>query len=216
MSTLVLLDLDRTLIACNSAKLWMHREWKLGHFSSWQLLQSIGWLSLYHWGKADVTDFLRAAGRWTGGELESDLQQRMNDFWEECIREQLRPRMIEIVEEHRRQGHILALLTASSNYLSDLVAAELDITHTLCNRMEIRNGRLTGEMLKPLCFGKDKMHHAELLGEELGLDWTKGYFYTDSYSDLPVLEAVLHPKVVCPDPRLEKEAERRGWDILLL
>ena len=216
MSTLVLLDLDRTLISCNSAKLWMHREWKSGHFSSWQLLQSIGWLSLYHWGKADVTDFLRAAGRWMGDELETELQQRMTDFWEESIREQIRPRMVEIIEEHREQGHILALLTASSNYLSDLVAAELNIPHVLCNRMEVLNGRLTGEMLQPLCFGKDKMIHATRLGDELGIDWQEGDFYTDSYSDLPVLEAVMHPKVVCPDPRLEREAERRDWEILYL
>ena len=60
------------------------------------------------------------------------------------------------------------------------------------------------------------MEHADRLGAELGIDWTDGYFYTDSYSDLPVLEAVLYPKVVCPDPRLEKEAIRREWDVLHL
>ncbi len=216
MSTLVLLDLDKTVIACNSAKLWISREWKLGHISTWQLVQTIGWLTLYHWGKADVTAFLRSAASWVTNDRECDLMKRTEDFWEESIRQEIRSEMVEIIEQHREQGHILALLTASSNYLSDLVAAELNIPYVLSNRMESRDGILTGRMLEPLCFGADKMRHAQKLGTELGMDWTQGYFYTDSYSDLPVLEAVKHPIVVSPDPRLDREATQRGWKILRL
>ena len=216
VTTLVLLDLDKTILSCNSAKLWIEREWKQGKVSSWQLLQSLGWLTLYHWGKADVTDFLRSVSMWMKDEPESDLYQRTCEFWEESIRDQIRSGMREIIESHRQQGHILALLTASSNYLSDLVATELNIPHVLCNRVEVEAGLLTGYMIEPLCFGEGKMIHASKLGEELGLDWTAGYFYTDSFSDLPVLEAVAHPMVVCPDPRLEREAQRNEWKILRL
>ena len=214
VTTLVLLDLDKTILSCNSAKLWISREWKHGKVSLWQLLQSLGWLSLYHWGKADVSDFLRSVSMWMKDEPESDLQHRTCNFWEESIRYQIRTEMREIIEWHRAQGHVLALLTASSNYLSELVAAELNIPHVLCNRVEVEAGLLTGYMLEPLCFGSGKILHAIKLGEELGLDWTAGYFYTDSFSDLPVLEAVTHPKVVCPDPRLEREAQSKGWEIL--
>lgn len=216
MTTLVLLDLDKTVIACNSAKLWISREWRLGHVSTWQLIQTMGWLSLYHWGKADVTTFLRSAASWVTGDLESDLIKRTTDFWEESIRQEIRPKMVDVIEQHRAQGHTLALLTASSNYLSDLVAAELNIPYVLSNRMESQDGILTGRMLEPLCFGADKMYHAQKLGEELGADWTDGYFYTDSYSDFPVLDAVRHPVVVSPDPRLDREATERGWTILRL
>ena len=37
--------------------------------------------------------------------------------------------------------------------------------------------------------------------------------YSDSHSDLPLLEAVGHPVVVNPDRGLRREAERRGWPI---
>ncbi len=214
MTTLVLLDLDRTVIACNSAKLWISREWRLGHISTWQLVQTMGWLALYHWGKADVTTFLRSAASWVSGDRELELIKRTEDFWVESIREEIRPEMVEIIEQHRAQGHTMALLTASSNYLSDLVATELNIPYVLSNRMESQDGILTGRMQEPLCFGADKMYHAEVLGKKLGVDWTEGYFYTDSYSDLPVLETVRHPVVVCPDPRLDREATERGWKIL--
>jgi len=214
MSKLVLLDLDRTILACNSAQWWIKREWKLGYITTWQLLKTLGWLTLYHWGKADVQTFLREGGMWMAGTTESDIQQRTKDLWLESIAQQVRPEVYAMLDWHREQGHVLALLTASSNYLADLVATQLNIPHVLSNRMESSEGVLTGKMLEPLCFGAEKSVHAELLSKQLNLDWRQGYFYTDSYSDLPVLEAVQYPKVVCPDQRLEREAQKRGWDIL--
>lgn len=214
MAHLVLLDLDKTLLSCNSANLWIRREHRLGNISSWQLLQTLGWLSLYHLGKADVRTFLHKAGQWMAGETESEMQRRTTDFWLETIQHAIRPEVVPVLDWHRAQGDTLALLTASSNYLSELVADALGIPHVLCNRMTVENGRLTGAMETPLCFGAGKAVHAQRLSDEVGLDWTEGYFYTDSYSDLPVLEAVQHPKVVCPDPRLQREVEKRGWDIL--
>jgi len=215
MTTLVLLDLDRTILTCNSAREWIVREWKQGHISTWQLVQTIGWLSVYHWGKSDVSTFLRNASQWMEGSKEVDLQERTHNFWMDSIRHQIRPSVYDVLEQHRSQGHVLALLTASSNYLSDLVAVELGIPHVLSNRMEVVDTRLTGRMIEPLCFGAGKALHAERLGQQLGINWREGYFYTDSYSDLPVLEVVAHPKVVCPDQRLEREAHKRGWDILM-
>ncbi|HNC99685.1 MAG TPA: HAD-IB family hydrolase, partial [Myxococcota bacterium] len=53
--------------------------------------------------------------------------------------------------------------------------------------------------------------HAERLAEQLGEKLEDSWFYTDSYSDLPVLLRVRHPVVVNPDPALAREARRRGW-----
>ena len=214
MRHLVLLDLDKTLLSCNSASLWIKREHKLGYISTWQLLQSVGWLTMYHLGKADVSMFLHKAAEWVSGELESDLQQRTEDFWFETIQYAIRPEVDEVLNWHREQGDVLALLTASSNYLSDLVASHLGIQHILCNRMLSNEGVLTGAMQTPLCFGSDKVLHAQMLSNELNIDWREGYFYTDSYSDFDVLNSVRYPRVVCPDPRLERVAKNRGWKIL--
>ena len=49
--------------------------------------------------------------------------------------------------------------------------------------------------------------------EASGVDLSRCTFYTDSMSDLPVLEAVGRPVAVHPDPRLRREASRRGWEI---
>ena len=213
MGHLVLLDLDKTLLACNSASLWIRREHRLGHITTWQLMQPIGWLTLYHLGKADVSIFLHKAAEWVTGDLESDLHARTEAFWMETIQHSVRPEVHAVLEQHRQQGDTLALLTASSNYLSELVAKQLGVEHVLCNRMVVEDEVLTGAMHTPLCFGGDKAISPTIV-RRFGVGLETGYFYTDSYSDLPVLEQVVHPKVVCPDPRLERTAQQRGWDIL--
>lgn len=214
MPHLVLLDLDKTVLTCNSANAWMAREWRLKKVSTFQFAEAMTWLAAYHLGKADVRNFLQHAGMWMAGELEADIQHRTETFWKEDISTKIRPSMREVIRWHQSNGDVLALLTASSNYLSELVAAELSIPHILSNRMEVIDGCLSGKMQEPLCFGDGKIVHAEMLGERLSMDWRAGYFYTDSYSDLPVLEAVANPIVVSPDQRLRRIALRNNWRII--
>jgi phosphoserine phosphatase len=64
-----------------------------------------------------------------------------------------------------------------------------------------------------LCFGAGKLGYAEAYARERGVSLSDCWFYTDSYSDLPVLERMGHPVMVNPDPRLRREAERRGWPV---
>jgi phosphoserine phosphatase len=64
-----------------------------------------------------------------------------------------------------------------------------------------------------LCFGKGKVEHARVVADKLGISLADCSFYTDSASDLPMLEAVGRPVVVDPDPRLRRIAARRGWPI---
>ena len=65
----------------------------------------------------------------------------------------------------------------------------------------------------PACFGRSKVHWAEDLGSRRSLDLDKSWFYTDSYTDLPMLEAVGNPVAVNPDRDLRREAEKRRWQV---
>jgi phosphoserine phosphatase len=69
-------------------------------------------------------------------------------------------------------------------------------------------------MLEPLCFGAGKVVAAEAWAARHGVDLADTTFYTDSYTDLPMLERVGRPVAVNPDPRLARTARRRGWPIL--
>jgi putative phosphoserine phosphatase/1-acylglycerol-3-phosphate O-acyltransferase len=78
---------------------------------------------------------------------------------------------------------------------------------------EVREGRFTGHALRPACYGEGKIHYAEGLAQQHGLDLDGSYFYTDSFSDIPMLERVGHPQVVHPDLRLRRVARERGWPL---
>ena len=75
----------------------------------------------------------------------------------------------------------------------------------------MRDGELTGSFNRPLCYGEGKLERARALVRSLDARFEQTAFYTDSITDLPLLEAVGHPVVVNPDARLRRVAKRRGW-----
>ena len=108
----------------------------------------------------------------------------------------------------------MVLLTSSSQYMSELAKQELDLDDVLCNTLEVTHDHFTGALREPICFGEGKVAHARRLAEHLGASLSDCSFYTDSFSDLPVLEIVGSPRIVQPDPRLAREARRRGWPVM--
>jgi phosphoserine phosphatase len=83
----------------------------------------------------------------------------------------------------------------------------------MCTRLEAQDGRLTGRVVPPVCVGTGKIVWAERFAAEHDVDLSASFFYTDSISDLPLLERVGHPVAVNPDPRLRRLAAARGWPV---
>jgi len=92
-------------------------------------------------------------------------------------------------------------------------AARRGIKHILYTRLEVERGKLTGRVIDPVCFEEGKVYWLQQLVEKQGIDLAKSWFYTDSVTDLPLLELVGHPVVVNPDPRLYRAASRRHWPV---
>ena len=83
----------------------------------------------------------------------------------------------------------------------------------LASRLGVRDGRFTGEVETPFCFGAGKVAVAEAWAARHDVDLDTSAFFTDSISDLPMLERVGEPVVVNPDLRLGWEARRRAWPV---
>lgn len=212
---LVFFDLDRTVLDVNSGELWMRAELRLGFISRGQALRASIYLVGYHLGLLDVSSFVRAAIGTLNGERESVIRERTRVFFEAEIRARIRPGARLVLEKHRAAGDRLVLLTTSSNYLSELVSAELGLDDYLCNRFVVRgDGTFTGAPREPLCYGPGKVEIAQAFALEHGGLLSDSTFYSDSMSDRPMLEAVGHPIVVHPDPRLRQLARRRRWPIV--
>ena len=75
------------------------------------------------------------------------------------------------------------------------------------------DGAFTGPLVEPLCYAAGKIVRTTRLAERLGFDLRESTFYSDSFTDLPLLAHVAEPIVVNPDARLSREAKRRGWRI---
>jgi HAD superfamily hydrolase (TIGR01490 family) len=207
-------DFDETLIVGNSGNLWIRRELRSGHINRLQALRATSWMVRYRLGFASMEEALRTAIRSLAGTPEGTMRQRTLEFYEEEVRHLYRAGAREAVDQHRSRGEACVLLTASSLYLSELVSADLHLDAVLCNRFQVRDGLHTGESEGALCFGAGKLRYAEEYAKRSGVSLADCTFYTDSYSDLPVLERVGAPVLVNPDRRLRREAKARGWRVV--
>ncbi len=205
-------DLDRTLLPVNSAWLWIRYELDHGYLNWRQVAQASGWLTAYHLGVASLDKPLRAAIATYRGSHVDEIRDRTRDFYERKLTDGFRAGGHRALEDHRAAGDQVVLLTTSSTYLSELVSAELGLDGYLCNAFEENSsGHLTGGVAEPLCYGQGKVAAAARYASENDCGLVDCTFYSDSLSDLPMLDAVGHPVVVAPDPRLRRLAQRRAW-----
>jgi HAD superfamily hydrolase (TIGR01490 family) len=209
-----LFDIDGTLIARNSAPLYMRHLRQTGQAT----LADVAWTVYYVWryklGLLNIDRALTASMGFIRGRDEAAVRDDARDWYARVVRRYLYPAMAATVEAHRRAGHVLALLTSATRYLAEPMAADLGIEHVLVTQLVVEDGRFTGEAVRPVCYGEGKIHWARRFAEREDVDLGRSYFYTDSITDLPLLTRVGEPRVVNPDPRLRREAGRRGWPVL--
>lgn len=207
-------DIDGTLIACNTARLYMQHLRATGRARRRDLARTLYYLGRYKLGLLDVNRALAVSLDWVRGWEEAAVRADCEAWYVSAVRPWIYPAMAATVAEHRGAGHVSVLLTSATRYLAEPLAADLGVEHVLVTRLVVRDGHFTGEAVRPVCYGAGKVHWAEWLAAREGVDLARSYFYTDSITDLPVLERVGEPRVVNPDPRLRRVAVRRGWPVL--
>lgn len=208
-------DFDRTLIAANSASLWIRRELRLGHLHPLTAVWAASWMARYYLGFSSLETAIERAIAALAGEKESEVRARSVEFYEHFLKHLYRPGAIEAVERHRAEGDALVLLTSSSLYLAELVQRDLRFDAVLCNRFEVDEaGVFAGRPVGVVCFGCGKLEYAQRYADEAGERLSEATFYTDSVTDSPVLEAVGRAVAVNPDARLRRLARRRGWPVV--
>lgn len=214
MKTAAFFDLDKTLLTVNSGSLWMKRERRLGRINFWQLIQGSCYLAAYKFRALDMDRVMKKALQTVKGIEESTVRQWTRDWFEEEVSRHLAPGAGPVLGEHREREHPLVLLTSSSPYESEIACEHFGLDAFISMKYEVVDGRFTGELIRPACYGHGKVVWAERYCREHGVDLDASFFYTDSFSDLPMLERVGQPRVVHPDVRLRRIARRRNWPIL--
>lgn len=214
--TLVLFDLDNTLIGGDSDYLWgeflVSRE--LVDVQSYRQ-RNADFYRDYEEGHLNVADYLQFALAPLTRFDRHRLTQLHAEFMREAIDPIWLPKAEQLVNKHRQAGDQLVVITSTNRFVVEPIVAKLGINHLVCSEPQILDGRYTGDFVGTPCFAEGKITKIrEWLGEAASLD--TAWFYSDSHNDLPLMRIVGNAVAVDPDDKLKSEAESHGWEIISL
>jgi HAD superfamily hydrolase (TIGR01490 family) len=214
MASAALFDMDRTLVRKETASLYVRYMRRRGAASWRDTARVLWWVAQYTAGVIDAPAVAARALQWFAGTEESVLAARCEDWFHADVVTHVCDDGRRAVERHRDRGDVVAIVTGASPYSARPLARHLGIEHVVASELEVGpDGRLTGRFIEPLCYGDGKLARARRFAETLGFPLDEATFYTDSLTDLPLLEAVRTPVAVNPDLRLSRLARRRGWRV---
>ena len=212
--SMALFDLDNTLLAGDSDYLWGEFLVGVGAVDK-QLHQreNARYFAQYQAGALDVREFLSfQLAPLADNPLDSLLA------WRECfVRDWIVPLVLakgrELVEDHRRREHCLAIVTSTNAFITRPIADLVGIEHLLATEPEFDGRHYTGDYVGEPCAGAGKVHWVRKWAARMGMSLAGSWFYSDSYQDLPLLSVVDHPVAVDPDDQLREHADLHGWPI---
>lgn len=148
----------------------------------------------------------------------SRVEQILN-LGRECFERWVKPRLyregIEKVEEHKKRGEPVYLMTSGPYMVIKILADFLGVDGRYSAGPVIdERGILTSEVRMPICYREGKVVAAEEVIRSHGASWKDCYYYADNIDDIYLLSKVGNPRVVNPDRRLLKIAKKRGWPVL--
>ncbi len=141
--------------------------------------------------------------------------EALGDFFIDGLIASIKPAMREVLDQHGAAGVDRVVISASPTEIVSRLAHTAGLEHgvgTTAARDD--NGVYTGDLVGPFCYKEGKVAVMAQMAQENGYDLADCFAYTDSASDLPMLEAVGHPVAVNPEPELREIATERGWPIV--
>jgi len=209
-----LFDMDKTLISRNSAELYIQWQRARGEATTWDQLKLSGWLLQYAVGWLDAPRVAERVIRGYAGTREQELRDRCDEWFMSSVEIFVSEAGQRAVERHKARGDLTGIVTASTLYASEPLKRKLGLDFVISTELELDDqGCLTGRYVKPLCYGPGKVERVERLLRSYDLSLADACFYSDSITDLPLLEAVAERVVINPDRRLARLARSRGWTI---
>jgi HAD superfamily hydrolase (TIGR01490 family) len=209
-------DLDKTVIARSSTLAFSRPFYAGGLISRSSMLRSAYSHFFYQVSGADHTQMERMREYLSRMVTGWDVQQ-VRDIVATTLSELIAPLVYEeataLIAEHHAAGRDVVIVSASGSEVVEPIGAMLGVDHVVATQMGITGGLYSGE-IEFYAYGENKAVAIRALAQEHGYRLEDCYAYSDSVTDLPMLEAVGHPYAVNPDKALRREATSRDWPIL--
>jgi putative phosphoserine phosphatase / 1-acylglycerol-3-phosphate O-acyltransferase len=206
-------DLDRTLLAGFSAAAFIRDDVMQGRMGVRELANTLLAATRFQLGHVGFSAFIASTVERLRGLSESEFESNAERIFTERLAGAVYPESRALVQAHLRKGHTVAVVSSATRYQIEPLARDLGIDHVLCTGLEVCDGRFTGGVVRPTCYGSGKAVAARGFAEPRGIDLGRSYFYSDSEEDLPLLELVGNPRPTNPSARLGEIAAKRGWPV---
>ena len=208
-------DLDKTIISKSSSLALTRPLYRAGFVTRSQLLRGAYAQMVYLLLGADEKRMDRAkegmlalSKGWDRAELESLIRETLEDVVDPYIYQEA----LDLMALHRALGRRVYIVSSSPEEIVRPLAERLGVRDVIATRAEIEDGKYTGE-LAFYCYREQKGVALREVAEREGIDLSRSYAYSDSATDLPMLEAVGNPVAVNPDRELRKVADEREWQV---
>jgi HAD superfamily hydrolase (TIGR01490 family) len=210
-------DLDKTIIAKSSTLAFGRPFYQSGLLNRRAVLRSAYAQFVFALAGADedqmdrMRDYITAmCTGWDVAQIREIVNETLHDIIDPIVYDEA----VERIQQHKSAGQDVVIVSSSGEEVVGPIGAMVGADHVLATRMVVSDdGKYTGE-IERYVYGPEKAEAVRELAAERGYDLAASYAYSDSITDLPLLEEVGHPTAVNPDRALRKIAVERGWPIL--
>ena len=210
-------DLDKTVIA-KSSTLAFSRSFQAGGLISRRaVLRSAYAQFVYLVGGADhdqmekMREFLsELCAGWDVQTVREIVADTLHNIVDPLVYDEA----VSLIEEHQLAGRDVIIVSASGTEVVEPIGEMLGADGVVATQMRIEDGKYTGE-IDYYAYGENKALALRELAEKHHYDLSLSYAYSDSITDIHMLEAVGNPSAVNPDRELRRQANARGWPVLV-
>jgi HAD superfamily hydrolase (TIGR01490 family) len=215
--TAAFFDLDKTVIAKSSTLTFSKSFYQGGLISRRAALRTAYIQFVFLAGGADhdqmerMRKYLSSMCRgWNVQQVKEIVAETLHDLIDPIIYDEA----ASLIEQHHRAGRDVVIVSTSGAEVVEPIGELLGADRVVATRMVVgEDGCFTGEV-EYYAYGPTKAEAIKELAASEGYDLARCYAYSDSATDLPMLESVGHPHAVNPDRALRREAVTRSWPIL--
>ncbi|WP_058045554.1 HAD family hydrolase [Streptomyces roseifaciens] len=214
--TAAFFDLDKTVIAKSSTLTFSKSFYQGGLINRRAVLRTAYAQFVFLAGGADhdqmerMREYLSALCRgWNVQQVREIVAETLHELIDPIIYDEA----ASLIEAHHTAGRDVVIVSTSGAEVVEPIGELLGADRVVATRMVVENGAFTGEV-EYYAYGPTKAEAVKELAESEGYDLSRCYAYSDSITDIPMLETVGHPHAVNPDRALRREAAARDWPVL--